>query len=205
MIATIAPIVRGWASYYRAVVSSRVFNALDNYLWKLTYKWAKHSHKNKPKHWIVRKYFGRFNPARQDRWVFGDRDSGAYLPKFSWTSIVRHQMVPGTASPDDPALADYWAERRRHSKHPISRGALRLLKAQQGRCHMCGDYLLHADREPHSPAEWEQWHRTTRKAMIKHHIVASGRDGTPDTTRLVHVHCYRRHVGKSRDAVLLTA
>jgi hypothetical protein len=41
-----------------------------------------------PKHWIVDRYFGRFNKARQDRWVFGDRDSGAYLLKFSWTKIV---------------------------------------------------------------------------------------------------------------------
>jgi len=28
-------------------------------------------------------YFGRFNPARQDRWVFGDRASGADLFTFS--------------------------------------------------------------------------------------------------------------------------
>jgi RNA-directed DNA polymerase len=36
--------------------------------------------------------------------VFGDRISGAYLLKFSWTKIVRHQLVKGRASPDDPAL-----------------------------------------------------------------------------------------------------
>ena len=29
-------------------VSSEIFTALDHYLWKLTYKWAKHSHPNKP-------------------------------------------------------------------------------------------------------------------------------------------------------------
>ncbi|MER6692927.1 hypothetical protein [Streptomyces minutiscleroticus] len=53
-------------------------------------------------------YFGRFNTARQDRWVFGDRETGAYLVKFAWTKIIRHQLVKGTASPDDPALTDYW-------------------------------------------------------------------------------------------------
>ena len=53
--------------------------------------------------------------GRQDRWVFGDRKSGAYLHKFTWTNIVRHQIVKGAASPDDPALADYWAKRRRKS------------------------------------------------------------------------------------------
>ncbi|WP_327239199.1 hypothetical protein [Streptomyces sp. NBC_01318] len=57
-----------------------------------------------------------FNKARRDRWVFGDRDSGRYLAKFSWTKIVRHQMVKGASSVDDPVLADYWAERRRKHK-----------------------------------------------------------------------------------------
>jgi RNA-directed DNA polymerase len=27
--------------------------------------------------------------------VFGDRDSGAFLIKFAWTGIVRHQLVKG--------------------------------------------------------------------------------------------------------------
>jgi RNA-directed DNA polymerase len=30
----------GWVAYYRTVVSTRVFAALTDYLWKLTYKWA---------------------------------------------------------------------------------------------------------------------------------------------------------------------
>ena len=125
------PIVRGWSAYYRTVVSSEVFTALDNYLWALTYKWAKHSHPNKPKHWVAARYFGRFNKSRQDRWVFGDRDSGAYLIKFSWTKIVRHQLVNGRASPDDPALVDYWAARRRKGPPPpLANGTLRLLQTQ---------------------------------------------------------------------------
>lgn len=110
------PIIRGWAAYYRSAVSSRIFHALDAYVWKLVYKWATHTHPNKPKHWVTARYFGMFNKARRDRWVFGDRNSGRYLAKFSWTKIVRHQMVKGASSVDDPALADYWAERRRKHK-----------------------------------------------------------------------------------------
>jgi RNA-directed DNA polymerase len=194
VIGKIAPIVRGWAVYYRTVVSSKAFSALDNHLWTRTYKWATWNHSNKPKNWIVNRYFGRYNKARQDRWVFGHRDSGAYLPKFAWTKIVRHQMVNGRASPDDPALANYWAQRRRRNKPPLDRGTLRLLHAQQGRCHLCEDCLLHADREPHSPNEWEQWLRATRKAITKHHIIASEWQGTPDDgIRLVHAHCLRRN------------
>jgi RNA-directed DNA polymerase len=41
--------IRGWAAYYRTVV----FSSLDNYVWKLTYKWATWRHKNKPGRWIV--------------------------------------------------------------------------------------------------------------------------------------------------------
>ena len=74
----------------------------------------------KSKHWVASRYFGRFNRSRQDRWVFGDRESGAYLTKFAWTKIVRHQMVPGRASVDDPALSEYWAARRSKRKPPLS-------------------------------------------------------------------------------------
>ena len=35
VIAALTPIIRGWAAYYRGVVSSKVFNQLDNYEWKL--------------------------------------------------------------------------------------------------------------------------------------------------------------------------
>ena len=38
VIATLNPLVRGWAAYYRGVVSSRLFGSLDHYLWHITYK-----------------------------------------------------------------------------------------------------------------------------------------------------------------------
>ena len=84
-------------------------------------------HPHKGKRWIAARYFGAFNPARRDRWVFGDRDSGAYLLKFAWTQITRHTLVKGWASPDDPALADYWAARRRRGRPPLDRARLRLI------------------------------------------------------------------------------
>jgi Group II intron, maturase-specific domain len=46
VISTLNPIIRGWSAYYRTAVSSRAFAQLDTYMWKLTYKWAKHSHAN---------------------------------------------------------------------------------------------------------------------------------------------------------------
>lgn len=85
----------------------------------------------------------------ETRWVFGARDSGAYLIKFSWIPIVRHQAVKGAASPDDPGFADYWANRRRKRKPPpLDAPTLRLLKAQKGRCPERVGHLLYADQEP---------------------------------------------------------
>ncbi|WP_448072473.1 group II intron reverse transcriptase/maturase [Georgenia yuyongxinii] len=189
------PIIRGWAAYYRTAVSSEAFKALDRYLWQLTYKWAKHGHANKSRHWIVNRYFGAFNRSRRDRWVFGDRDSGAYLVKFAWTSIVRHRMVKGRSSPDDPALAQYWADRRRRgAPPPIDRLSLRLLQTQAGRCPECGDLLLHADHPPQSPAQWEQWVRATAKALRKQSLHYRTHDGSDEISRLrlVHARCRPR-------------
>lgn len=190
------PIIRGWAAYYRTVVSSEAFSALDRHLWRLTYKWAKHGHPNKSKHWIVNRYFGAFNRSRRDRWVFGDRDSGAYRTKFAWTSIVRHRMVKGGSSPDDPALAQYWADRRRRGPAPpMDHLGLRLLQRQAGRCPRCGDLLLHAEHPPQTPSEWEQWVRATAKALRKQSLTHRKRDGSGETSslHLVHARCRERH------------
>jgi RNA-directed DNA polymerase len=192
VIARLNPIIRGWAAYYRGAVSGAVFNALDAYVWKLTYRWALRGHRNKSKWWVVGHHFGAFHPSRSDRWVFGDRRSGAYLIKFSWTRIVRHRMVKGGASPYDPALAEYWNIRREKSSLPLGRSTLRLLQAQRGRCPLCGDYLLHAEHQPASPTEWEQWLAATRKAITKHAITTvDGGTLNDHQPRLIHAHCQR--------------
>src|SRR6266446_5948768 len=36
VIAALNPVIRGWAAYYRGVVSSRLFGSLDHYLWHIT-------------------------------------------------------------------------------------------------------------------------------------------------------------------------
>jgi RNA-directed DNA polymerase len=88
VIGTLNPIIRGWAAYYRPVVASEAFGRLDAHLWPLLYRWARRRHRRKSRHWIAGRYFGQFNKTRTDRWVFGDRDSGAYLHKFAWGVLV---------------------------------------------------------------------------------------------------------------------
>jgi len=192
VIRRINPIIRGWAAYYRSVVSKEVFATLDHHLWRDLYRWGLHSHPNKPKHWVAARYFGMFNPSRQDRWVFGDRDSGKYLRRLAWTKIVRHTLVMGTASPDDPALDQYWARRRRTALSKFGGTTASLLLRQQGRCPGCGTLLLHADQGPQSPQEWEQWTRTLTKALRKAAIVRDDPGDHDQTTRLMHAHCQPR-------------
>ncbi len=194
VIAALNPFIRGWAAYYRGVVSKKTFSDLDDYMWKLTYKWATHSHANKPKTWVSARYYGKFNKFRNDRWVFGDADSGAHLVKFAWTPIIRHTMVKGGASPDDPALAEYWSQRRRRVKPPLDNYTLRLLTKQDGRCQLCGEEVLSAHQPPQSPQEWERWWLlVVRRAVAASYLVHHGLPGTPDgdQTRLVHASCRR--------------
>ena len=54
VIRRLNPIIRGWANYYRTHVAAEIFDELDQYLWRLTYKWARFSHANKSASWVDR-------------------------------------------------------------------------------------------------------------------------------------------------------
>ncbi|MER7959823.1 group II intron reverse transcriptase/maturase [Streptomyces sp. NPDC096030] len=193
----LTPIIRGWSAYYRTVVSSKAFAALDHYVFKLTYRWAKRNHSKKSKNWIIKRYFGKFNKSRNDQWVFGDHVSGAYLPKFAWTGIVRHVLIKYRASVDDPELIGYWATRRRKkAPPPMDKVSLSLAYQQKGLCPLCRQALIPgAEYEPESPREWIAWFAASKKALNKHHFVYR-RDGGSDekkNLRLVHAECHRQH------------
>jgi RNA-directed DNA polymerase len=188
VIRKLNPIIRGWANYYRTQVSSETFNTLDAYLWRRTWKWATFSHPNKPKPWVSARYYGKFNKSRQDRWVFGDRHSGAYMTKFAWTRILRHWTVKHGASPDDPTLADYWAWRRRKTLLPINKTTQELTNSEDGRCAICKGAMFPVENQPLTPREWETW-LATRTAII----TTATRPGSTEAagTRLIHAECRR--------------
>ena len=185
VIRRLNPMIRGWANYYRTHVAGEIFGDLDAYLWRLTWKWAVRSHANKPKSWVFARYFGRFNKARQDRWVLGDRQGGSYMHRFAWTNIVRHQTVWQGASPDDPTLADYWAWRRSGSVLPINNTSLRLLAAQDGCCPICKTPLF--AEQPQTPSDWAAWLTAARTTIT----IVKPATGTPDEAahRLIHAAC----------------
>jgi RNA-directed DNA polymerase len=167
---------------------------VDDYLWRRLDKWARRRHPNKPRRWVTARYFGAFHPTRRDRWVFGDRDSGAYLHRYAWTKIVRHAPVPGRNSPDDPALAQYWADRRRKRRPPqLAPSWERALRTQHRRCPLCAEPLLPVDDPPDSCTQWETWYRGIRTALA-HQAITQTSSG-PTIHRLVHTDCARRHPG----------
>ena len=51
------PLIRGWAMYYRHVVSKQTFQKVDSHIWRALWHWAKRRHPKKPKRWIYRRYF----------------------------------------------------------------------------------------------------------------------------------------------------
>lgn len=192
----LSPIVRGWSAYYRTVVSSKAFSALDSYVWTLTYKWANRTHPKKSKRWIVSKYFGRLNRSKNNNWVVGDRTTGAHLPKFAWTNIRRRQLVKGKSSPDDPALGDYWSQRRKtRTPPPMDKISLTLAARQKGLCPLCGQALIvGAEYEPESPREWIDWFDAMKKRLHKHHFTYRRNGGSDEVKnlRLVHSECHQQ-------------
>jgi RNA-directed DNA polymerase len=107
------PILRGWANYFRVGVSKHTFQTLDHWMFDRCARHVRSNHSRKGWRWCRSKYWGQLNPERADRWVFGEKSTGAYLLKLSWTPIRRHVLVKSSSSPDDPALRGYWTERER--------------------------------------------------------------------------------------------
>jgi hypothetical protein len=101
-------VIRGWANYFRTALAKEIFSGLDRWMFYKADRHTRGMHPKKSPDWRHRKYWGRFHLDRIDPWVFGDKQTGAYLLKLSWFPIERHTLVKGTSSPDDPRLKDYW-------------------------------------------------------------------------------------------------
>jgi RNA-directed DNA polymerase len=196
VIAALNPVIRGWTAYHRGMVSRKTFESLGHYTWQLTYKWARWTHPKKGARWAASRYYGKFCPDRNDKWVFGDRETGHYLLNHSWTGIRRHVMVKDRASPDDPDLAGYWENRRRKHGPPLDAGTLSLLGRQLNHCPLCGTLLIDAHHLPSSPEEWEDWWHGVTRQRIPRTASAGGTTPAPDESRtsliLVHASCRPR-------------
>jgi RNA-directed DNA polymerase len=179
------PVIRGWANYFRTAVAKEIFSKLDSWMFYKTDRYTRWTHPQKPKDWRQRKYWGRLNPDRRDPWVFGDKQTGGYLLKFSWFPIERHTLVKGTASPDDPKLKDYWKERQAAKARDLTISKQKLAKRQMGRCPECGESLFN-DEE-----------------VQVHHLLARSKGGNDAYSNLVLVHllCHQHIHAKTERAM----
>jgi len=139
------PIIRGWANYHRVKVATRTFQAMDRWMFYRAARWAKFRHHGKSTAWRSHRYWGRLNPERQDTWVFGDKRTGVYLLKFAWFTRRHHILVKGKASPDDPALRDYWHQRRTAKAYDLNAKDRRLATRQGHVCAICHDSLMNGE------------------------------------------------------------
>jgi RNA-directed DNA polymerase len=203
VINALNPVIRGWCAYHRSQVSSETFASLGHYTWQLTWKWARWNHPGKGARWVTGRYYGKLCPSRNDRWVFGDRDTGAYLLRHAWTSIQRHVMVKGRASPDDPDLAGYWENRRRKKTGlALDEGTAALLTRQGNKCPHCGDPLIDLNRLPASPEDWEHWWLSVTRQNVPRAPSATGTSPPPEQGRtslaLMHAPCHRSRKAAER-------
>jgi len=113
LIAMITPKIKGWANFYRHIVSKRTYSLLDEKLFRLLWRWAKRRHPNKGSHWIKLHYF--ISKGNQN-WVFATTGNRKHieLPRFDATKIVRHRKIISLSNPYNRKWDNYFAERERN-------------------------------------------------------------------------------------------
>jgi RNA-directed DNA polymerase len=143
LIRQLNPIIRGWALSKRAHIASKIFQDLDAYLFLHLWKWARKRHPKMSKIKLKEMYW---HIVGKRNWVFGVKKDGevqVQLQLHSKIPIKRHVKVKLDASPFDGNLI-YWANRTGTSIL-IPPYKARLIREQNGRCGICGEFFLPDD------------------------------------------------------------
>ena len=139
LVKRLNPVIRGWASAYRHVVSKAIFRKLDHYVQQRLWRWARRRHRNKSRTWVTRTYFrqgeGQSGP-------FSD-GKGQTIFRMAAVTIRRHAKIKGAFNPYDPAWESYLEARRaQHLADTVqSIKRLKLWMRQKGHCAFCGGVL----------------------------------------------------------------
>lgn len=170
------PIIRGWSNYFRIGVAYETFTKLDRWMVDRQVRYVRRMHPRKNYVWKQNKYWGRLNLDRQDKWVFGDKQTGMALQKFVWTPIQRHILIEHTASPDDPGLRVYWQKRTQRKAAELIPSKQRIARRQNYQCPVCKTSLF------------------TDEALHVHHVKPKQEGGSDaySNLRLVHVTCHQQ-------------
>lgn len=182
LIGLLNPILRGWANYHSHVVAKKVFNQVDNEVWKMLWKWATRRHPRKGTRWVKDRYF---KVRGNRRWVFStveksaDGEAKEYaLLKVSDTPIIRHIKIKAAANPHDPVWDEYFEFRWGKKMLKTARGRAKLYRIwrqQDGLCSVC--------------------HRAVTKDTPWHvrHVVKPAHGGSDAATNLeiYHLRCSR--------------
>lgn len=140
------PIIRGWANYFRVGTCRDAFKDLDEFMFRREVRYANRTHPNKSSAWKRNRYWGKLHPQKEDTWVFGDKSTRRYLLKFRWFGQNKDYIkVAGTASPDDPALKEYWEERAARKLDGLTPSKKRVARRQDGKCSVCGEPLYNGE------------------------------------------------------------
>jgi RNA-directed DNA polymerase len=172
LIKVLNPILRGWANYYRSVVSSETFHKLEaDIFWKLR-RWISKTHPTKSFSWRDRRYWANHPAYPGSQWSFVDTDTGMVLYRIGYTRIQRHVLIQGQASPDNPAFRDYFEQRAQRSKQieTYPKAAQRVIRQQRTTCPNCGQSLFNGED------------------IHIHHKIPRHQGGTNHSSNLVAVH-----------------
>ena len=120
MIYQLNPRIRGWANYFRPLISGETFRYVDSEIFIALWRWARRRHGRKRAEWVVRRYF---HIRKDSSWVFSttirDREGRhrrLNLVKASSLGIRRHVKIRAETNVFDPEHADYLVERRRRQR-----------------------------------------------------------------------------------------
>ncbi|MBK1642976.1 group II intron reverse transcriptase/maturase [Chromatium okenii] len=194
VIATLNPIIRGWANYHAGMVSKETFGKVDKEIWTALWKWARRIHPKKGRKWVKDRYW-HTKGARN--WVFGyykkvkGEKQLVELIKHAATPIVRHVKVKSEANPFDPQWEQYWEQRAiravKDSDQHLYGQAKSLWLQQKGICPVCMQMI-----QPESDE------------FNIHHVIPKtlGGNNTLKNTRLLHGNCHRQLHSKNKIGAL---
>ncbi len=109
-------VLRGWANYFRHVVSKKIFSYIDEQLFWILGRWMHRRHSNKSWSWRFKRYY---HSIGQNNWRFFSRirkPDGSLaivdLLRVDATPIKRHIKIQSCATPYDPAFIEYFSCRK---------------------------------------------------------------------------------------------